>query len=245
MPITPLKQSLPTTGLTNCFFHLTECLGCRWSNGCACLSSTLCVVMKPDFAECRPVCTFANHLHDRNTDEMVFLIKNIKVTFNSHFSTNSLVHLWQEFVISLLLLEYVYLGYFWCVIYNLQISYQDHKFPSSTCTVDYLEDCYGNRLPVATGYHSISASAGMRGASGREERKTSAQQRVRSARLSQQTHWNTHCEPFSVEKRRAQRSARSCPLVLVAVSVKRVRKQRRRICRNGEPPLTEIPELPR
>lgn len=40
----------------------------------------------------------------------------------------------------------------------------------------YLEDCYGNRLPGATGYHYISAreSAGMSGASGRQEKKKRA-----------------------------------------------------------------------
>lgn len=63
--------------------------------------------------------------------------------------------------------------------------------PLSLNTTFYLEDCYGNRLPVATGYHYIPAcaSAGMRRASGRGTKKNGnpgEQRRVRSARLSPQ-----------------------------------------------------------
>ena len=125
--------------------------------------------------------------------------------------------------------------------------------------IAYLEDCYGNRLPVATGgYHHIS---GMSGARGREEKKEKKKKKKTTSSSSSSRGWglpgsvssdrNTQKQPhwiffvLPVMKWGARRlwedaSARRC----CCFGCRREQDTSVIQRRDGEPALTETPEPP-
>lgn len=107
--------------------------------------------------------------------------------------------------------------------------------------ITYLEDCYGNRLPVATGYLFISAreSAGMSCAWGRKKQVSSRGWGLPgSASKDTNNHWGFFLS-WSEEPCAAR--GRVCPLLLLLLLLLFRWKdwKQTRIYRNGEPPLKD------
>lgn len=148
---------------------------------------------------------------------------------------------------------------------------KDHTFPPPhththshqlAIYIAYLEDCYGNRLPVATGgFHHIS---GMSGARGREEKKEKKKKKKKttSSSSSSSRGWGL---PGSVSSdRNTQKQPHRIFFVVLPVMKWGARRlwedaSARRCCcfgwgreqdtsviqrRDGEPALTETPEPP-